>query len=115
MASNFLWCRWWCVAAMLGSVAWPLQAQETPAAAPAQAPTSANNSPVAAPVLVVRPVQPVGQATQTLLHLQREGQMASPLSYSMPHAVASKVYERYVNSFAHPIPERLDSIMESER
>jgi hypothetical protein len=54
----------------------------------------------------------VGEATERLLDWQRRGSYASSHTYSMPHAVAAKVYERYVNSFSHPIPERLDSIMQ---
>ena len=55
------------------------------------------------------PVRQVGEATRSLLQLQAAGTHASSQSYPMTGAVAAKVYERYVNSFAHPIPEQLAS------
>lgn len=51
----------------------------------------------------------VGTATRSLLQLQASGAHGSTHSYPMTGEVASKVYERYVNSFAHPIPEQLAS------
>ena len=55
------------------------------------------------------PRKEVGDATRALLALQAEGGQAPSRTYVVPGVVANKIYERYVNSFAHPIPERLAS------
>lgn len=47
----------------------------------------------------------VGDATRRLLQRQAQGDGASTLHYAQSGIVAQKVYERYVNSFKHPIPE----------
>jgi hypothetical protein len=46
-----------------------------------------------------------GDATRQLLRTQAQGDSASSHQYPMSGAVAQKTFERYVNSFAHPIPE----------
>ena len=51
----------------------------------------------------------IGHATRALLAMQASGAHASSQNYVTPGVVAHKVYERYVNSFGHPIPERLAS------
>lgn len=50
-----------------------------------------------------------GTATRSLLKAQAQGDNASTHQYPMSGAVAHKAYERYVNSFAHPIPEQSTS------
>lgn len=66
---------------------------------------------------VMRPsaVRNVGSATRNLLAAQAQGMHASPLQYSMPIDVAAKVYERYLNSFTHEIPEHLGSALNEVR
>ena len=56
-------------------------------------------------------VLPVGQATRSLLQRQAGGAEANPSPHAMSSVVAQKVYTRYVDSFAHPIPERAASPM----
>lgn len=48
----------------------------------------------------------VGNETRALLELQRDGQSASAAQRPMTGEVADKTYQRYVDSFAHPIPEQ---------
>lgn len=86
-----------------GGLTSAVQAQEVPRvqAQPAQPPTT-----------VLLPALKVGEATRKLLDIQAQGVAASPLQYAMPVAVAQKVYQRYVDSFAHPIPEKLGSTLE---
>lgn len=52
---------------------------------------------------------PVGAATQRLLALQRGGTLASSTPRPIPGEVAHRSYERYLNSFNHPIPDRYGS------
>lgn len=56
-----------------------------------------------------QPALPVGAATQRLLALQRGGTMASATPRPIPGEVAHRSYERYLNSFNHPIPDRYGS------
>ena len=64
------------------------------------------------PVTGVAPaLLPVGQATRALLQRQAAGAEASPSPHALPGVVAQKIYTRYVESFAHPIPERAASPM----
>lgn len=53
----------------------------------------------------------VGQATRALLQRQASGAEANASPRAMSGVVAQKVYTRYVDSFAHPIPERAASPM----
>lgn len=46
-----------------------------------------------------------GEQTQDWLKLQREGSQASPLLQPISGPVASRIYQRYQDSFSHPIPE----------
>lgn len=62
--------------------------------------------------VVFVPVLKVGEATKKLLDMQARGTMASDKQYPMPVAVAEKVYQRYVDSFSHPIPEKSGSALE---
>lgn len=57
------------------------------------------------------PAVHVGQATRSLLQRQAEGAEANPSPHAMSGVVAQKVYSRYVDSFAHPIPEHAASPM----
>jgi hypothetical protein len=47
----------------------------------------------------------VGKQTRTALELQRSGQAASGTERPMSGAVAERAYQRYLDSFTHPIPE----------
>lgn len=58
---------------------------------------------------------PVGSATRRLLLLQAQGEHASAAQYPMPGAVAQQVYQRYLKSFAHPVPEQLGSTLQQKK
>ena len=47
----------------------------------------------------------LGGSTRQWLELQRNGNASIAAPRPMPGEVADKVYDRYVASFAHPIPE----------
>jgi hypothetical protein len=47
----------------------------------------------------------VGKQTRSALELQRSGQAASGTERPMSGAVAERTYQRYLDSFTHPIPE----------
>ncbi len=47
----------------------------------------------------------VGHSTKQWLKLQREGEKASKTPQPLSGPVAANVYERYKESFSHPIPE----------
>jgi hypothetical protein len=47
---------------------------------------------------------PIGSDTRAWLQLQSSGQAAGSELRGLPGEVADKVYQRYVDSFAHPIP-----------
>ena len=60
----------------------------------------------AAPAAAVEPAPYVpGSVTRSLLQRQAQGLEASSHQYTQSGVVAQKVYERYVKSFTHPIPE----------
>ena len=66
--------------------------------------------------MVPAPSSPaVGEATRKLLALQASGASASNQRYAMPEAVAQQVYERYLKSFSHPIPEHSLSALDKKR
>ncbi|CAH1746296.1 conserved exported protein of unknown function [Thauera humireducens] len=48
-----------------------------------------------------------GSAARQWLALQRSGAQASPHPQPLSGEVQQKIHERYVQSFSHPIPERL--------
>lgn len=114
----------WLAVACSGQASW---AQEQPATAVAAAPMSPSVPirqqvvhPVTLPAVSLgaqgaAPAHQVGVSTRRLLALQASGQHASPLQYSMPIDVASKVYARYLESFSHPIPEHLNSALDDVR
>lgn len=47
-----------------------------------------------------------GDATRSLLAMQREGDLASQTSRSLAGDVANLSYQRYLDSFKHAIPEK---------
>lgn len=49
-----------------------------------------------------------GEATRFWLQLQRSGQEASTTERPMPGEVAERVYQRYLESFTHPIPSTFE-------
>ena len=48
--------------------------------------------------------QRVGQQTQSWLEMQTSGALASDAERDMAGPVAQRVYQRYLDSFTHPIP-----------
>lgn len=96
----------WAIGAVICSLGAGVVAQPAPQS---QAPQGAGNK-----VVLVQQL-PVGQATRQLLEMQARGTRASDRQYPMPVAVAEKVYQRYVDSFSHPIPEKLGSAMEHKQ
>ncbi len=46
-----------------------------------------------------------GTRTAQLLELQRSGRVASPQQQQLPGKAQHNIYERYLKSFTHPIPE----------
>lgn len=52
------------------------------------------------------PAQPQQEppATRQWLELQRSGQAASPQRQTLSGEAMSKIHERYIKSFTHPIP-----------
>jgi hypothetical protein len=57
------------------------------------------------PVVAGAGSAPLGAETRAWLELQRNGNASNATPRPMPGEVADKVYERYLNSFAHPIPD----------
>ncbi|MCK8515207.1 DUF3613 domain-containing protein [Methylonatrum kenyense] len=49
--------------------------------------------------------QPLGEDTREWLRLQASGAKASDTDHSLPSGVRSRIYQRYLDSFEHPIPE----------
>ncbi|WP_254073739.1 DUF3613 domain-containing protein [Burkholderia sp. S171] len=88
----------------------PLTSQEPSATTQIQQQAQASAQPTAPlkTVTVPRHVTLIGDATLSILALQRNGQMAAP-AQPMLGAEASAAYARYLKSFDHPIPEHLDS------
>jgi len=88
----------------------PLTSQESSAAVEIQQQAHAQAQP-AVPVKTVAVTHHatlIGDATLSMLELQRSGQLAAP-AQPMLGAEASAAYARYLKSFDHPIPEHLDS------
>jgi uncharacterized protein DUF3613 len=88
----------------------PLTSQDPSAAVPIQQQAQAQAQPTAPvkTVAVTRHVTLIGDATLSILAIQRSGQLAAP-AQPMLGAEASAAYARYLKSFDHPIPEHLDS------
>lgn len=81
---------------------------------------AAQNAPTERPVAqaphaVWKAASKPGEATRKLLALQASGAAASDKQYPMPVAVAEKVHQRYLDSFTHPIPEKLGSTLEKSK
>lgn len=55
----------------------------------------------------------VGDATRSLLAMQREGEIASTTPRPMAGDIASLSYKRYLDSFKHPIPEKFGTTVKS--
>lgn len=49
---------------------------------------------------------PVGEQTRAWLDLQASGTQASEAERPMSGELAERVYQRYLDSFTHPIPEQ---------
>ncbi len=47
----------------------------------------------------------VGSQTRQWLDMQREGSQASQQAQTLPGPVMDQVYQRYIKSFGHPIPD----------
>lgn len=50
-----------------------------------------------------------GSATRLWLDRQRQGQQAAAQPQPLSGPVQEEIYERYQNSFSHPIPKRFES------
>lgn len=72
---------------------------------------------LATPVLAEDPAaeQATGTETREWLALQKSGNAAKGEARPMPGEVADKVFERYANSFANPLPQSFprDSVSSS--
>ena len=86
----------------------PLTPLDSSAAPGSQQQAQAQPAPPLKTVAVVRHATQVGDATLSILALQRSGQLAAP-PQPMLGVEASAAYARYLKSFDHPIPEHLDS------
>ncbi len=81
---------------------------EATAAPPAAAAWPGETTPIPAPLSLQ-----VGEATSHLLALQRSGAAASPTARPIAGDVASLSYQRYLDSFTHPIPETFNTTVKS--
>jgi hypothetical protein len=73
-------------------------ADATPESSPESAPTAAQAS----------PSQAFGSDTRAWLEMQRSNAQASSTSEALPGPVMQKIYQRYVDSFARPIPDKFE-------
>ena len=83
-----------------------LAQSDTGSAAPAPAADTAAATPAAAPAA---PGQGFGSQSRYWLAVQASGASSVTEERPMPGEVASLVYQRYLNSFKYPIPERYES------
>tara|TARA_Y100001001_G_scaffold149418_1_gene159212 strand:+ start:508 stop:882 length:375 start_codon:yes stop_codon:yes gene_type:complete len=92
-----------CLLVSLALVFWPdsASAQQTGA-------TQTSSQAVSSSQVVRLPAtrDPFGERTRTLLAAQRDGRLASPSPQALSGKVQSQIYQRYVDSFGQPIPER---------
>lgn len=51
-----------------------------------------------------------GEQTRQWLEMQKNGQAASSQNQTLPGPAAAQIYQRYLNSFSHPIPEYFSEI-----
>jgi hypothetical protein len=56
------------------------------------------------------PSPAVGEITRDWLDMQREGRQASSIDHSLPPRVQDRIYQRYLDSYEHPIPENYFSL-----
>ncbi len=89
-------------------------ASSTPAAAPADVAPAADapaavSAPVATPVAAPVAGQGFGSQTRFWLATQTSGVSSVTDERPMPGEAATLVYQRYLASFTHPIPERYES------
>ncbi len=92
-----------CLLVSLALVFWPDSASAQ------QTATAQTSSQAVASSQVVRlPAtrDPFGERTRTLLAVQRDGRLASHSPQALSGKVQGQIYQRYVDSFGHPIPER---------
>lgn len=54
------------------------------------------------------PAPVTGPEARAWLELQKGGTAASPTERPLPGEIADRSYQRYAESFSHPIPETLD-------
>lgn len=80
---------------------------DTTAATPA--PDAAPSAPVAVPVAAPVQGQGFGSQTRFWLATQTSGVSSVTDERPMPGEAATLVYQRYLNSFTHPIPERYEA------
>lgn len=84
-------------------------ATPAPTAAPVIQTNSDSGRPAAAGYAAARPARTqVGDSTRALLRLQAEGSSAGN-ALPMLGEAASRSYQRYLNSFDHPIPEYFET------
>ena len=80
-----------------------------PFAALAQPDGTAASTPAAAPASAPVAGQGFGSQTRFWLATQTSGISSVTEERPMPGEAATLVYQRYLNSFTHPIPERYES------
>lgn len=87
-------------------MAWPLfaSAQEETSAVESTASSPAFEAAAFKSVLPIK--LQIGDATRSLLSMQREGDSASSTPRPLAGDVASLSYQRYLDSFKHAIPEK---------
>ena len=93
--------------AVLAGLPMPAAAQQTSDPAEVAEPVKATRS-MEVPVLPTERRQ-VGDATRHLLAMQREGYIASTTPRPLAGDVASLSYQRYLDSFKFPIPEKFST------
>lgn len=89
----------------------PLTARADMPATPAAAPGRGVPQPAASPVAEAPPDRSsIGYTTRALLRLQAEGTQAGG-ALPMLGEAAGRSYQRYLDSFEHPIPEYFDAAL----
>lgn len=82
----------------------------SPSAAPAMGATAATTTTVAATTFADLPRSQVGDTTRALLQLQADNNRPGT-ALPMLGEAASRSYQRYLNSFDHPIPEYFEAAL----
>lgn len=62
---------------------------------------------LALPALAQQSAAPAEGSARAWVELQKGGTAASPVARPMPGDLAERTYDRYAESFSHPIPETL--------